>query len=105
MEGCTMPVLEASALNDNDENLAFLRAILAPNGVSAGEARQPRVGLREGRGPTSCGPRRIEIWTPDAQDRLHMPTIIGAVVSITTSPQSNTRLGSRLRPVPHSHQE
>ena len=98
-----MPVLEASALNDNDETLAFLRAILAPTGASAGDAREHRVGLRESRVVAKTGGQRhIEVWTPEAQDRpsLRVPTIIGAVVSIRTSRRFKTRLGSCLRPVP-----
>lgn len=68
-----MPVLDASALNDNREELAFLRDILASG---------TRCGHRSARkGATHAGSFRHSL-------RLGVPLVVGIPVSITirTSP-------------------
>ena len=67
-----MPVLDASALNDNDDALAFLRAVLVPREGARTESHAGRRFFCLFRRPASQQPLMLGI-----------PLIVGVVVSIS----------------------
>jgi len=74
-----MPVFDASALNDNDRDLAFLRAVL----LGSGDGARPRHGLPTGNG------RRNGSGDEDRHPRSAsgLPLIVGVPVSIALPPR------------------
>ena len=72
-----MPVFDASALNDNDEALAFLRAVLAP---PEGNTRLQR---QVGGSPLATS----DAQHPDRPRSSGIPLILGVAVSIMTAMQ------------------
>ncbi len=70
--GPVMPVFDASALNDNDETLAYLRIILAGSRDTTG-AQHSRRGLVE----------KASLPQPHSRRVVGLPLIVGIAVSIT----------------------
>lgn len=68
-----MCVMNASALNDNDETLAFLRAVLHPADGRAGHGR-PAADMRRTGSMTQ---------SPRVRSASGIPLIVGVAVSIT----------------------
>ena len=72
-----MPVFDASALNDNDEALAFLRAVLA---LPEGNTRLQR---QVGGSPLATS----DAQHPNRPQSSGIPLILGVAVSIMTAMQ------------------
>jgi hypothetical protein len=89
-----MPFLAASALNENREELGFLRDVLSLGETHRLGQAQRRVGQKQvvaASGHSSRREWRIEIWTPEPRvpSTRHMPLIVGvgASISIASAPE------------------
>jgi hypothetical protein len=79
-----MPFLDASALNDNREDLSFLRSVLRSSGSQAAPVRRPRwadtmsgICGRTGSGEAEPSTETLEAGSPEHSP---MPVVVGVAV-------------------------